>query len=68
METGSDEGFRSGLVAPVGPLRGFARSPCPGGTSRANDLPEDALARAGRHRANFRLGSNQKAYHVATPP
>jgi hypothetical protein len=58
-------GLSVGISGAVGPLRGFARSLCPGDTSCADDLAQDALARVGRHRASFRQGTDQKAWLFA---
>jgi RNA polymerase sigma-70 factor (ECF subfamily) len=56
-----DEDFRKQLLELVPFLRAFSRSLC-GDRELADDLAQDALAKAWQSRATFRAGSNLKAW------
>ena len=57
----ADKEFRDGLLALVPFLRAFARSLC-GDRETADDLAQEALAKAWQSRDTFRAGSNLKAW------
>jgi RNA polymerase sigma-70 factor, ECF subfamily len=56
-----DEAFREGLLALIPFLRAFSRSLC-GDRDLADDLAQEALAKAWQSRHTFRAGSNLKAW------
>lgn len=53
--------FESELVALIPHMRAFARSLCRDPTT-ADDLAQDALAKAWKSRASFRIGTNMRAW------
>src|SRR5256886_973589 len=57
----ADEEFRKQLLELIPFLRAFSRSLC-GDRELADDLAQDALAKAWQSRATFRAGSNLKAW------
>ena len=57
----SDAEFRRGLLELIPFLRAFSRSLC-GDRERADDLAQEALAKAWQSRDSFRAGSNLKAW------
>lgn len=59
--TDFDEDFRKGLLELIPFLRAFSRSLC-GNRDLADDLAQDALAKAWQARDSFRPGSNLKAW------
>jgi RNA polymerase sigma-70 factor (ECF subfamily) len=59
--TNPDDDFRKELLELVPFLRAFSRSLC-GDRELADDLAQDALAKAWQSRASFRVGSNLKAW------
>jgi RNA polymerase sigma-70 factor (ECF subfamily) len=60
-DTEVDEEFRKQLLELIPFLRAFSRSLC-GDRELADDLAQDALAKAWQSRATFRPGSNLKAW------
>jgi RNA polymerase sigma-70 factor (ECF subfamily) len=56
-----DKEFREGLLALIPFLRAFSRSLC-GDRETADDLAQEALAKAWQSRDTFRAGSNLKAW------
>jgi RNA polymerase sigma-70 factor (ECF subfamily) len=56
-----EESFRSDLIALIPHMRAFARSLC-GDPSEAEDLAQEALAKAWAGRAGFTTGTNLKAW------
>ncbi len=56
-----DEQFREELIALIPHMRAFARSLC-GDAASADDLVQEALARAWNNRSSFALGTNMKAW------
>ena len=60
-ECESDADFRSGLLELIPFLRAFSRSLC-GDRELADDLAQEALAKAWQSRDTFRAGSNLKAW------
>jgi RNA polymerase sigma-70 factor (ECF subfamily) len=57
----TDAAFREGLLELIPLLRAFSRSLC-GNRERADDLAQEALAKAWQARASFLAGSNLKAW------
>jgi RNA polymerase sigma-70 factor (ECF subfamily) len=57
----ADKEFRDGLLALIPFLRAFSRSLC-GDREAADDLAQEALAKAWQSRDTFRAGSNLKAW------
>ena len=55
------DAFKAGLVALIPQMRAFARSLCNNPTE-AEDLAQDALAKAWVHRSSFTAGTNLKAW------
>ena len=60
-DAGADEAFTSGLVALIPYLRAFARMMARDATE-ADDLAQEALAKAWQSRASFTPGTNLKAW------
>ena len=60
-QTDADTAFQSALVAIIPQLRAFARSLCRDATE-AEDLAQEAVARAWVNRARFEMGTNIKAW------
>jgi RNA polymerase sigma-70 factor (ECF subfamily) len=60
-EAEHDAAFQSALVAIIPQLRAFARSLCRDATE-AEDLAQEAVARAWVNRARFEMGTNIKAW------
>ena len=56
-----DSEFKSQMVALVPSLRAFARSLC-GNPDMADDLAQEAMARAWKARASFTMGTNFRAW------
>ncbi|PLR21913.1 RNA polymerase subunit sigma-70 [Caulobacter zeae] len=61
MTDHADEAFRAALIPVIPHMRAFARSLC-GDAAAADDLVQDALAKAWQARASFQLGTNIKAW------
>jgi RNA polymerase sigma-70 factor (ECF subfamily) len=59
--TQEEESFRSDLIALIPHMRAFARSLC-GDPSEAEDLAQEALAKAWAGRVGFTAGTNLKAW------
>jgi RNA polymerase sigma-70 factor (ECF subfamily) len=60
-ETDHDAAFQSAIVAIIPQLRAFARSLCRDATE-AEDLAQEAVARAWLNRGRFEMGTNIKAW------
>jgi RNA polymerase sigma-70 factor (ECF subfamily) len=60
-ETDHDAAFQSAIVAIIPQLRAFARSLCRNATE-AEDLAQEAVARAWVNRGRFEMGTNIKAW------
>jgi RNA polymerase sigma-70 factor (ECF subfamily) len=60
-ETDHDAAFQSAIVAIIPQLRAFARSLCRDATE-AEDLAQEAVARAWVNRGRFEMGTNIKAW------
>ena len=60
-ETKQDAEFQAALVAIIPQMRAFARSLCRDATL-AEDLAQDAVAKAWSNRAGFTIGTNLKAW------
>ena len=56
-----DEAFRTELIALIPQMRAFARTLC-NNPAEAEDLAQDALAKAWAGRARFEMGTNMKAW------
>lgn len=56
-----DEAFRAGLIELIPFLRAFARTLC-GDRDDADDLCQEALAKAWQSRTSFQVGTNLKAW------
>jgi RNA polymerase sigma-70 factor (ECF subfamily) len=61
MTEHNEEAFRASLIPVIPHMRAFARSLC-GDATAADDLVQDALARAWQARTSFQLGTNMKAW------
>lgn len=61
MTDHADDAFRASLIPVIPHMRAFARSLC-GDATAADDLVQDALAKAWQARASFQLGTNIKAW------
>jgi RNA polymerase sigma-70 factor (ECF subfamily) len=61
VQTDHDTAFQSALVAIIPQLRAFARSLCRDATE-AEDLAQEAVARAWVNRGRFEMGTNIKAW------
>ncbi len=59
--TASETAFKAELVALIPHLRAFART-MTGDATQADDLAQDALAKAWQARASFTMGTNMKAW------
>jgi RNA polymerase sigma-70 factor (ECF subfamily) len=59
--TNDDDDFRTELVALIPHMRAFARTLC-NDRAQAEDLAQDALARAWASRDRFEMGTNMKAW------
>lgn len=57
----ADQELQNGLVALTPNLRAFARTLC-GAPDQADDLVQEALVKAWKHRSSFEPGSNLKAW------
>lgn len=57
----SQNDFENALIAIIPSMRAFARSLC-GDQTRADDLVQEALAKALRSRDSFQMGTNLKAW------
>jgi len=60
-QTGSDAAFQAALVEIIPQMRAFARSLCRD-ASEAEDLAQEAVARAWSNRGRFEMGTNIKAW------
>jgi RNA polymerase sigma-70 factor (ECF subfamily) len=58
----ADEAFRAELLPLIPHLRAFARSLTSGDVALADDLAQDALARAWHSRASYQLGTSMKSW------
>ncbi len=61
IATNNDDDFRTELVALIPHMRAFARTLC-NDRAQAEDLAQDALARAWASRDRFEMGTNMKAW------
>ncbi|WP_304167209.1 sigma-70 family RNA polymerase sigma factor [Phenylobacterium aquaticum] len=61
IATNDDDDFRTELVALIPHMRAFARTLC-NDRAQAEDLAQDALARAWASRDRFEMGTNMKAW------
>jgi len=61
VATANDAAFQAELVSIIPQLRAFARSLCRDATE-AEDLAQEAVARAWSNRARFEMGTNMKAW------
>ena len=61
IATNDDDEFRTELVALIPHMRAFARTLC-NDRAQAEDLAQDALARAWASRDRFEMGTNMKAW------
>ncbi len=57
-----DDAFRSGLIAEMPHVRAFARSICAGRQDEADDIAQEALAKAWAGRESFTMGTQLRAW------
>jgi len=62
MSAASEEAFRKALIGEMGHVRAFARSLCAGRTDEADDIAQEALAKAWGSRERFAADSNLRAW------
>ena len=62
MTGASEEAFQKALIAEMGHVRAFARSLCAGRSDVADDITQEALAKAWAARARFAAATNLRAW------
>ena len=62
MTIASEEAFQKALIGEMGHVRAFARSLCAGRTDVADDIAQEALAKAWASRDRFTQDSNLRAW------